>query len=79
MMGWRCGWSASEKVVERHPALTSVQVTCRDECVLVKLVCHRGERWIGVRDAGWASGGVSGRFTDGEFRVGVDFGDGVGP
>ena len=49
------------------------------ECVLVKLVCHRGERWIGVRDVGWASGGVGGRFTDCESRVGVDFGDGVGP
>ena len=67
------------KVVERHPALTSVQVTCRDECVLVKLVCHRGEHWVGVRDAGWASGGVCGGFTDGESRVGIDFGDGVGP
>ena len=67
------------KVVERHPALTSVQVTCRGECVLVKLVCHGDERWIDVRDAGWASEGVGGRFTDGESRVGVDFGDGVGP
>jgi hypothetical protein len=46
---------------------------------LVKLVCHRGERWIGVRDTWWASGGVRGGFADGESRVGIDFGDGVGP
>ena len=67
------------EVVERHPALASVQTTCRDECMLVKLVCHRGEHWVGVRDARWASGGVCGGFTDGESRVGIDFGDGVGP
>ena len=48
------------EVVERHPALTSVQVTYRGECVLVKLVSHRGEQWIGVHEAGWASGGVGG-------------------
>jgi hypothetical protein len=48
------------KVVERHPALTSVHVTCRDECVLVELVCHGGEHWVGVCDAGWASGGACG-------------------
>ena len=52
-------------MVERHPALTSVQVTYRGECVLVKLVSHRGEQWIGVHEAGWASGGVGGGFTDG--------------
>ena len=67
------------KVVERHPALTSVEVAYRGECVLVKLVSRRGEQWVGVHDAGWASGGVGGGFTDGESRVGVDFGDGVGP
>ena len=60
------------KVVERHPALTSVQVAYRSECVLVKLVSRRGEQWIGVHDAGWASGGDGGGFTDGESRVGVD-------
>ena len=53
------------EVVERHPALASVQVTYRGECVLVELVSHRGEHWIGVRDAGWANGSVSGWFANG--------------
>ena len=44
------------KVVECHPALASVQVTCRGECVVVELVCYGGERWVGGCDAGWASG-----------------------
>jgi hypothetical protein len=66
-------------VVECHPVLISVQVTCRDECVLVELIRHGGRRWMGVCDARWAGVVVHEGFTDGESRFGIDCSDGVGP
>ena len=43
------------------------------------MIRYRGECWAGVDDAGWSSSVCSGTFADGESRVSIDFGDGVGP
>jgi hypothetical protein len=69
---------SSWDLVRRDPLLAAVEMSEEVESVSVKIVCDRIKAWTGGENTRWADGVVL-WLTDGEVRVGVDFGNGVGP